>query len=165
MMAFQRPEVGDYILGQELGAGSIAKVKLGTHKTTGATTAVKIVKKNIFEAKPGLEKKVRRDISLMRLIDHPHILKLVDLYESRTHLYLILEYASHGELFEFLLSRISRRETGFLSNLLFRSSAKSSTALIICIPGRSATAISNQKTSSWTNSIASKLRISALPAG
>jgi BR serine/threonine kinase len=40
----------------------------------------------------------------MRLFDHPHLLKLIEVYESAHHLYIVLEHAEHGELFDLLIS-------------------------------------------------------------
>ncbi|OHT04233.1 CAMK family protein kinase [Tritrichomonas foetus] len=103
------PTVGDYVLLSTLGSGSTGKVKLAEHKTTGRKVAIKIIKKSTVEEQPDLAIKIRREISLMRLFDHPHLLQLVDVMESQAHLYIILEYASHGELFDFLV------ESGSLS--------------------------------------------------
>ena len=98
-------EVGDYILGRSLGSGTTGKVKLAVHKTTGQQVAIKIIKKQMFEMKPDLQRKIRREIALMRILDHPHLLKLVEVCESTKHLYIILELASHGELFDYLVAR------------------------------------------------------------
>ena len=103
------PQVGDYVLLSTLGLGSTGKVKLAEHKITGKKVAIKIIKKSTVEQQPDLAVKIRREISLMRLFDHPHLLQLVDVMESQQHLYIILEYASHGELFDFLV------ESGSLS--------------------------------------------------
>lgn len=98
-------EVGDYILGRTLGSGTTGKVKLAVHKTDGNQVAVKIIKKAMFDVKPDLQRKIRREIALMRLLDHPHLLKLIEVCESARHLYIILEYAPHGELFDYLIAR------------------------------------------------------------
>lgn len=96
------PSIGDYYLLRTIGLGSQAKVKLGQHKTTGMKVAIKVIKKKQFETKPDLEIKIQREISLMRILDHPHLLKLIDVYETETHLYLVLENAAHGELYDYL---------------------------------------------------------------
>jgi BR serine/threonine kinase len=41
----------------------------------------------------------------MQLVDHPHLLKLVDVLESPRHFYMVLEYAEKGELFEYLVAQ------------------------------------------------------------
>ena len=98
----ERPSVGDYFLLQTIGLGSSAKVKLGEHKTNGTKVAIKIIKKSKFDSKPGLKTKIQREISLIRIFDHPHLLKLLDVCETEERLYLVLEYAANGELFDYL---------------------------------------------------------------
>lgn len=97
-------EIGDYILGSTLGSGTTCKVKIAKHKETREQVAVKIIKKSQFEQKPELQKKIQREISIMRLLNHPNILKLKEVYESNRHMYIILEYAEHGELFDYLVA-------------------------------------------------------------
>lgn len=49
--------------------------------------------------------KVEREIAIMKLIDHPHVLGLSDVYENKKYLYLILEHVSGGELFDYLVKK------------------------------------------------------------
>ena len=100
-----RPVVGDYILLSTLGEGSTGKVKLAEHKETGKKVAIKIIKKSDLEDSPGVEVKLHREIALMKVFDSPHLLRLVDVYETAGHILIILEYAEHGELFDYLTSR------------------------------------------------------------
>lgn len=101
----QRPVVGDYILLSTLGRGATGKVKLAEHKETGKKVAIKIIGKKAVEKDPEFGTKLRREISLMKLFNNPHLLRLVDVLESAAHLYIILEYAEHGELFDYLTSQ------------------------------------------------------------
>jgi BR serine/threonine kinase len=95
--------VGPYAILYSLGAGATGKVKLGQHTQTGLNVAIKVIKKSHFEKSPELKAKVQREIALMRLFDHPHLLKLIEVCESANHLYIVLEYAPHGELFDILI--------------------------------------------------------------
>ena len=104
-MQFRKQEVGDYIIGRTLGSGTTGKVKVAERKETGEQVAIKIIKKSQFDAKPDLQRKIRREIALMRLMDHPNLLRLVDVCESNRHLFIVLEYAAHGELFDYLVAR------------------------------------------------------------
>ena len=97
--------VGPYVLVRNLGSGSTGKTKLGIHQETKQPVALKIIRKEDFSQKPELQSKIQREIALMRLFDHPNILKLVDILESPRHLYIGLEYASKGELFEYVVSK------------------------------------------------------------
>ncbi|OHS94134.1 CAMK family protein kinase [Tritrichomonas foetus] len=104
-----RPSIGNYYLGKTIGLGSQAKVKLGENMITKMKVAIKIIKKSHFTTKPDLLRKLHREMSLMRVLDHPHLLKLIDVCETDDKLFLILEYAKNGELFDYLSER------GFLS--------------------------------------------------
>lgn len=53
---------------------------------------------------------VEREIVVMKLIDHPNIMRLYDVWETSTSLYLILEYVQGGELFDYLCDK-GRRPT------------------------------------------------------
>lgn len=48
---------------------------------------------------------VEREIAIMKLIDHPHVLGLSDVYENKKYLYLVLELVSGGELFDYLVKK------------------------------------------------------------
>ena len=97
--------VGDYLIIDQLGIGTSGKVQLAEHKDTKQKVAIKVINKNKFLQKQDLEAKIRREIALMRLFDHPHILKLVEVCESQRRLYIVLEYAQNGELFDYLVRR------------------------------------------------------------
>jgi len=97
--------VGPFILGKTLGEGATGKVKLGFHKDTGFKAAVKIIKKEMLLARPSLHKKVQREIAILKLIDHPFVLKLYDVYETSRYLFIVMEYVEGGELFEYLVSK------------------------------------------------------------
>jgi BR serine/threonine kinase len=101
----KQDSVGPYILQRVIGAGSTGKVKLAYHSETGQQVAIKIITKSAFDQKPGLQTKVRREIALMKVVSHPNILRLIDVFESPGHLYMVLEYAEKGELFDFLVAR------------------------------------------------------------
>ncbi|VDI22346.1 BR serine/threonine kinase [Mytilus galloprovincialis] len=48
---------------------------------------------------------VEREIAIMKLIEHPHVLGLFDVYENKKYLYLVLEHVSGGELFDYLVKK------------------------------------------------------------
>jgi BR serine/threonine kinase len=102
--------VGPYRLQKIIGSGTTGTVRLATHSQTGAAVALKIISKSSFEQKPDLQVRVRREIALMQIVNHPNILRLLDVYESPNHLHMVLEYAEHGELFDFLVARRSLSE-------------------------------------------------------
>ena len=97
-------EIGNYVLSHTLGEGSYGKVKLAVNKETGEEVAIKIIPKSEFLQSPDLQEKVQREISLMKIVSHPGILKLIDVLESQRHLYIVMEYAEQGELFDYLVT-------------------------------------------------------------
>jgi serine/threonine protein kinase len=96
--------ISDYVLGCTIGSGATGKVKRATHRITGQPYAVKMIPKSRFTAKSDLEQKTHREVALMRLLDHPHVLKLYEACESARHIYMILELAPHGQLFDLIIS-------------------------------------------------------------
>jgi BR serine/threonine kinase len=97
--------VGLYVLDKTLGIGATGKVKLAKHLKTGEKVGIKIIKKDLFYDKPSLRIKVQREISVMKLMFHPHVIKIFDVLEDSKYLFLIIEYACRGELFNFLVQK------------------------------------------------------------
>nr|KAF7423201.1 hypothetical protein H0235_008484 [Vespula pensylvanica] len=78
-------------------------VKLGVHCVLGKKVAIKII--NREKLSESVLMKVEREIAIMKLIDHPHVLGLSDVYENKKYLYLVLEHVSGGELFDYLVKK------------------------------------------------------------
>ncbi len=57
----------------------------------------------MFQAKNQIE----REISIMKLVDHEHCVKLFNVYNSSNQVYLVLEMMSGGELFDRIISKVS----------------------------------------------------------
>ncbi|EDV29580.1 uncharacterized protein TRIADDRAFT_49700 [Trichoplax adhaerens] len=109
-MADEHQFVGPYILERTLGKGQTGLVKLGIHCQTRKKVAIKIICRD--KLSKSLLSKVEREITIMKLIEHPHVLGLFDVYENKKMLYLVLEHVSGGELFDYLVKkgRLSPKE-------------------------------------------------------
>jgi len=94
--------VGCYEIIKTIGKGNFATVKLASHIYTKEKVAIKIVDKTRMD--PENLKKVKREIDILRKLDHPHIIKLYQVMHSEKALYLVTEYAPGGEVFDQLLS-------------------------------------------------------------
>ena len=98
------------------------KVKLAFHVDTGFKVAIKIIDKSYLEERPDMGRKLEREIAVMRLINHPNVLQLFDVYETERHLwvpqvfvpaiklieqfrFLVLEHSPGGELFDLLVRK------------------------------------------------------------
>ncbi|KAJ8276613.1 hypothetical protein COCON_G00083650 [Conger conger] len=102
--------VGFYDIERTLGKGNFAVVKLARHRITKTEVAIKIIDKTQLDA-VNLEK-IYREVQIMKMLDHPHIIKLYQVMETKNMLYLVTEYAKNGEIFDYLAShgRLSELE-------------------------------------------------------
>lgn len=94
--------LGEYILGQTVGEGEFGKVKMGWKKEGGAQVAIKLIRREKLDSKARLDK-VYREIAILRDLDHPNIVRLHEMVETERTIGIILEYASGGELFDYIL--------------------------------------------------------------
>uniref|UniRef100_A0A3P9K2I4 Serine/threonine-protein kinase NIM1 n=1 Tax=Oryzias latipes TaxID=8090 RepID=A0A3P9K2I4_ORYLA len=101
--------VGFYELRGEIGSGNFSQVRLGIHDLTKERVAVKVLDKERL-GKP-LHAFCASEITCMVRLSHPNIVRLYEVVETFKRLYLVMEYASGGELF----TRVSTK--GRLSNL------------------------------------------------
>ncbi|KAG0282491.1 hypothetical protein BGZ96_000426 [Linnemannia gamsii] len=105
-IAPSKPEyVGPYLLGKTLGKGSSGCVKLARHRRTNEQVAIKIISKASLANRAAVNRGIEREIAIMKLINHPHVIRLYDVYETEKELFLIMEYVSGGELFEYLVNK------------------------------------------------------------
>lgn len=103
-----QPHVGKYRLIKTIGKGNFAKVKLAKHIPTSKEVAIKIIDKTVLNQ--GSLAKVYREVRIMKSLDHPNIVKLFEVIESEKTLYLVMEYASGGEVFDYLVAHGRMKE-------------------------------------------------------
>ncbi|KAL0576404.1 serine/threonine-protein kinase gin4 [Marasmius crinis-equi] len=109
--------IGPWIIGECVGKGASGRVKIAKHRLTGQLAAVKILplaplvdsRVNLTAEQQLKSEKQRlgidREITMMKLMNHPNILRIYDVYEGAKELFLVLEYVEGGELFDFLVNR------------------------------------------------------------
>ncbi|KAF7215647.1 serine/threonine-protein kinase SIK1 [Nothobranchius furzeri] len=95
-------QVGFYEIIRTLGKGNFAVVKLAKHKVTKTQVAIKIIDKTRLN--PSNLEKIYREVQIMKLLNHPHIIKLYQVMETKDMLYIVTEYARNGEMFDHLTS-------------------------------------------------------------
>lgn len=108
-------KIGPWRLGKTLGSGSTGRVLLATNVNTGQKAAVKVVSKSALmeeegaspnpQSANGLPYGIEREIIIMKLLNHPNVLRLYDVWETSKALYLVLEFVEGGELFDLLVER------------------------------------------------------------
>jgi len=85
--------------GPVLGSGISGVVRLVTHKATGVKYAVKCLDLGLVDTEEGLMQ-LREEIFIMCQLDHPNIVRLEEVYESHSEIYLVQELCLGGELFD-----------------------------------------------------------------
>ncbi|CAK7218606.1 serine/threonine-protein kinase gin4 [Sporothrix curviconia] len=120
----KKSHIGPWQLGKTLGKGSSARVRAARHCSTHQPVAVKIIAKktarmtqsgsiaqldqfdsNLPENVNGVRRMplaIEREVAILKLIEHPNIVKLYDIWENRNEIYLILEYVENGDLFTYV---------------------------------------------------------------
>ncbi|KAK3938408.1 hypothetical protein QBC46DRAFT_440550 [Diplogelasinospora grovesii] len=121
-----KTHIGPWQLGKTLGKGSSARVRLARHAVSHQLVAVKIVAKSkayitqagslanldsidvrkpVTKADGGVPRMplaIEREVAILKLIQHPNIIKLYDIWENNSEIYLVCEYVERGDLFEFI---------------------------------------------------------------
>ncbi|KAK4162055.1 hypothetical protein QBC43DRAFT_90835 [Cladorrhinum sp. PSN259] len=122
-----KTHIGPWQLGKTLGKGSSARVRLARHRITQQLVAIKIVSKSTAHINqagslanldhlerrkpptPGNDGGVRRmplsierEVAILKLIEHPNIIQLLDIWENRSEIYMVTEYVEKGDMFEFI---------------------------------------------------------------
>ncbi|KAI0542749.1 hypothetical protein GGR58DRAFT_169357 [Xylaria digitata] len=121
--ANRKTHIGPWQLGKTLGKGSAARVRLARHCTTHDIVAVKILAKDPnhmtaagsmaeldqwdrtrdeFHSQRHIPLAIEREVAILKLIDHPHIVKLHDIWENRAEIYLVMEYMDCGDMFSYI---------------------------------------------------------------
>jgi len=109
-----------YDLKQELGKGAFSVVHLAVHKKTGDKVAVKIIDKTIATAEAD-ERRLKNEVDILKKVRHPNIIALIDIFETDSNLYLIMELVTGGELFDKIVEKgqyTERDAAGIVNKML-----------------------------------------------
>lgn len=79
-----------YDLNESLGKGKYGLVKRGVHKKSGKEVAVKIVKKKELSLKD--MELLKREIEVLKVCQHPNIIRFYDVFENSDFIYIVMEY-------------------------------------------------------------------------
>lgn len=104
-------KVGKYEVGRTIGEGTFAKVKFAQNTETGESVAMKVLDRSAI-IKHKMADQIKREISIMKLVRHPYVVRLHEVLASRTKIYIILEFITGGELFDKIVrhGRLSEAE-------------------------------------------------------
>ena len=94
--------IDQFILGQKLGQGTFGLVRLATHILTGEKVAVKILdKEKVLQESD--KNRLEREIKILKILRHPNIVHLYNVIQNSTSIFLIMEYISGKELFDYIV--------------------------------------------------------------
>jgi len=104
---------------KKLGEGSYGSVSKAENKSTKAVRAVKTISKSQMK---NLER-FKQEIAIMKMMDHPNIIKLFETFEDHRNIYLVMELCSGGELFDRIIAtgQMSEKEAAVLMQQIIRA--------------------------------------------
>eukprot|EP00755_Sulcionema_specki_P033143 Sspe_Gene.20411::Locus_7484_Transcript_1_1_Confidence_1.000_Length_3906::g.20411::m.20411 len=97
-------KIGKWRIRESLGSGSFGEVRLGEHVDTGERAAIKIYAKQLLSKGQG-RSMLEREIATMKTLNHPNVLRLLEVLETSKHFYIIVELAEGGELFDHITNQ------------------------------------------------------------
>ena len=97
-------QIGGYLIKNNLGEGTFGKVKLGIFIKTGEKVAIKIIDKRKLIEKNDLIH-LKREIDLLQKLNHINIISVYEIFENIDNYYIVMEYCSKGELFNYIVSK------------------------------------------------------------
>ena len=106
--------VGNYTLGEVIGTGQFSKVRVAFDLRTKKQYAMKILSlKNL--KKENMEQQLRKEVAIMRIVNHPYIVKLEKVLQTKRNIYILMEHVTSGDLFR----KIAKEKKFYLMNFLF----------------------------------------------
>ncbi|PVD29079.1 hypothetical protein C0Q70_11676 [Pomacea canaliculata] len=108
----------NYQVGKKIGEGSFGKVYEARHKETDIFWAIKSLNKD--KASSMALKQVEREVTILKKVNHPHIINLKEVVESAKRMYLVMELCTGGELADVLTEKghFTEEETKILMTRL-----------------------------------------------
>ena len=97
-------KIGNYILGEKLGQGTFGIVVLAKHEITGENVAIKILDKEKI-VRESDKTRLEREIRIMKIMYHNNIVHLYNVIENQRELFLVMEYISGKELFDYIIQK------------------------------------------------------------
>ena len=106
--------IGNYQFIKTIGKGTFGKVKLSIHLPTNEYVAIKILEKSLINDEISLER-IKKEIKYLKSFNHPHIIQIYEVKEDSNNYYIIMEYVTGGELFNYIVKngKLSEKEASF----------------------------------------------------
>jgi len=96
---------GPYLMGDTIGEGAFAKVKIAVHMQTNEKVAIKILDKTKFFKDEEDINRVQKEIAILKKLKHKNIIQLYEIMESKKNLYIVMEFCEGKELFDYIVKK------------------------------------------------------------
>lgn len=93
-----------YIINGSLGKGTFGEVKMAKHQLTREKVAIKVLEKSKIKSNDDLER-INREMKILKLFNHENIIKIYDIFEDNSNYYIVMEFISGGELFNYIVDK------------------------------------------------------------
>ena len=100
--------VHNYMFGRQIGEGAYAVVRIATSRDNNQKYAIKVYDKTKL-SDINRQRSVRREVVLLQKMNHPNIVKLIEAFETESHVYLVMENVSGGSLHSYLKQMINKQ--------------------------------------------------------
>ena len=106
--------IGNYQFIKTIGKGTFGKVKLSIHLPTMEYVAIKILEKSRIQEKEELER-IEKEIKYLKIFNHPNIIQIYEVISTKKNFYIVMEYVSGGELFNYIVDheKLNEKEASF----------------------------------------------------
>jgi MAP/microtubule affinity-regulating kinase len=96
------------MFGRQIGEGAYAVVRVATSRDNNQKYAVKVYDKTKL-SDINRQRSVRREVVLLQKMNHPNVVKLIEAFETESHVYLVMENVSGGSLHSYLKQMINKQ--------------------------------------------------------
>ncbi|KAJ6241832.1 protein kinase [Anaeramoeba flamelloides] len=89
----------------------LGKIRIGKHLITNRKVVVKSLEKKKVQLENGARERLVREVKILKIVEHPHIVRLLEFLQDEKNWYIVTEYLEHGELFDFIVAHEKLTET------------------------------------------------------
>ncbi|KAJ6227022.1 protein kinase [Anaeramoeba flamelloides] len=82
----------------------LGKIRIGKHKITKRQVVIKSLEKKKVQLENGAKERLKREVKILKIVEHPHIVRLLEFLQDEKNWYIVTEYLEHGELFDFIVA-------------------------------------------------------------
>ncbi|KAJ3443244.1 protein kinase [Anaeramoeba flamelloides] len=108
---FTKKTLKNYEFVSTIGETRLGKIRIGKHLITNRKVVVKSLEKKKVQLENGARERLVREVKILKIVEHPHIVRLLEFLQDEKNWYIVTEYLEHGELFDFIVAHEKLTET------------------------------------------------------